>query len=101
MECPRCGRQNDKETECFYCGRILNSPIEDLDGSSTEMAIVVGSVEEEYVWMRNYCQGFEGGDQALQEIDGKAYDVHTLCNNKGKKRTVYFDISGFFPQDSL
>jgi hypothetical protein len=36
--------------------------------------------------------------QALQEIDGKPYDVHTLRNDPGEERTVYFDISRFYDQ---
>ncbi|HEV3438758.1 MAG TPA: hypothetical protein VG122_15440 [Gemmata sp.] len=39
---------------------------------------------------------FRPGIQALQEIEGKHYDVHTLRNAAGEERTVYFDISRFF-----
>lgn len=66
------------------------------DGSSPEQAVVVGSVSEEYAWMQRNCPGFRPGMQALQEIDGKAFDVLTWQNDRGEKRTVYFDISGFF-----
>jgi hypothetical protein len=66
------------------------------DGSSHEKAIVVGSVSEEYEWIQRNCPGFRPGIQALQEIEGKHYDVHTLRNAVGEERTVYFDISRFF-----
>jgi hypothetical protein len=68
----------------------------DRDGSSVEKAVVVGSVAEEYAWMRRHCPGFRPREQRLQEIDGKAYDVLIWENDHGEERTVYFDISGFF-----
>ncbi|MCI0460519.1 MAG: hypothetical protein L0Z62_26495 [Gemmataceae bacterium] len=68
----------------------------DRDGSSPDKAIVVGSIGEEYAWMQRHCPGFQPGMQALQEINGKSYDVLTWHNEKGEERTVYFDISRFF-----
>ena len=66
------------------------------DGSSPEQAIVVGSVGEEYAWMRKHCAGFQLEMQTLDEIDAKSYDVITLRSNQGEEKTVYFDISSFF-----
>jgi len=66
------------------------------DGSSAMKAIIVNSIGEEYEWMRQHCRGFQPIQQALQEIDGKPYDVHTLTNDRGEEREVYFDISRFF-----
>ena len=66
------------------------------DGSSADRAVVVGSVGEEYAWIRRHCPGFQPQMQALQEIEGKPYDVHTLRNAAGEERTVYFDISRFY-----
>ena len=66
------------------------------DGSSAEKAIVVGGVPEEYDWVARHCPGFRFRMQALQEIEGKPYDVLTLRNEQGEERTVYFDISSFF-----
>lgn len=68
----------------------------DRDGSSPEKAVVVGSVGEEYAWMQRHHPGFRPAMQALQEIEGKPYDVLTWRNDKGEERIVYFDISGFF-----
>ena len=66
------------------------------DGSSAAKAVVVGSVDEEYAWIQRHCPGFRFRMQALQEIEGKPYDVLTLRNAAGEERTVYFDISRFF-----
>lgn len=68
----------------------------DWDGSCAEKAVVVGSVAEGYAWMQRHCPGFHPGRQALQEIDGKPYDVLTWRNNRGEERTASFDLSGFF-----
>ena len=75
------------------------------DGSSAEKAIIVGSVGEEYQWMQRHCPGFrpgmqalQAGMQALQEIEGKPYDVLPWRNDRGEERTVYFDISRFYGQ---
>lgn len=66
------------------------------EGSTPATAIVVDSVPAEYDWVQEHCRGFQPAMQALQEFDGKPYDVLTLHNARGVKRTVYFDISGFF-----
>jgi hypothetical protein len=68
------------------------------DGSTPAKAILVGSVGEEYQWVQRHCPGFQLGMQALEEIDGKPYDVLTLRNEQGEERTVYFDISRFYGQ---
>ena len=66
------------------------------EGSSPGKAIAVGSIGEEYTWMQQNCPGFKPGRHALQEIDGKPFDVLTWQNDRGEERTVYFDISAFF-----
>ena len=66
------------------------------DGSSPEKAVVVDSIAEEYMWITCYCSDFTMEQQALHHIDDKPYDVLTLGNGTGEKRTVYFDISSFF-----
>jgi hypothetical protein len=66
------------------------------DGSTPEKAIVVGSVAEEYAWMRSNCRGWQPDVQFVEEIDGKDYDVHRLSNSRGESRTLYFDISSFY-----
>jgi hypothetical protein len=76
----------------FLFGRVEA----DRDGSCPERAIVVPSMDEEYQWVHRNCPGFTLGMQGLQEIDGKPYDVLTLCSPSGEERRVYFDVSGFF-----
>ena len=66
------------------------------DGSSPEKAIVVDSIAEEFMWIAHHCSEFNMEKQALHHIDDKPYDVLTLGNGTGEKRTVYFDISKFF-----
>ena len=66
------------------------------DGATPETAIIVQSVAEEYQWLQKHCPGFTMQRQALQDIDGKPYDVLTLLSASGAERTVYFDISPFF-----
>ena len=66
------------------------------DGTSPDRAVVVGSVGEEYDWMERNFPGFRPGMQALQEINGKPFDVLTWRNDRGEERTIYFDISRFF-----
>lgn len=65
------------------------------DGSSPEQAIVVNSVSEEYDWLQDHYPGYKFHQQALLQIDGKPYDALTF-KYKGKKQTIYFDISSFF-----
>lgn len=68
----------------------------DRDGSKPETAIVVNSVGEEYQWLQRNCPGFSFVSQALQQIDGKPYDVLKCRNARGDERSIYFDISRFF-----
>jgi len=67
-----------------------------LDGSSPQKAIRVADVGEEYRWVQRHCPGFRPVMQALHQLGGAPYDVLTLENDRGEKRTVYFDISSFF-----
>lgn len=68
-------------------------PSINLTGLSVENAVVVHSVQDEYLWLGDYCAGYELESKALQKIDNKMYDVMTLCNKVGKKKVVYFYIS--------
>jgi hypothetical protein len=66
------------------------------DGSSAQRAIVAKSIDDEYEWMQRNCRGYRHTRQALCEIDGRPYDVHTLQDARGQEREVFFDISTFF-----
>jgi hypothetical protein len=46
--------------------------------------------------MQQNCRGFRHTRQALCDIDGRPYDVHTLQDARGQEREVFFDISSFF-----
>lgn len=75
---------------------VLGRTRADQDGSCPERAIIVASIGEEYLWAQHNFPGFTQGKQELQEVDGKPYDVLTLCSPSGEERRVYFDISAFF-----
>jgi hypothetical protein len=66
------------------------------DGSAPAKAIIVDGVAAEYQWIRDHCPGYVPEMQALQQIDGKPYDVLTLRSPTGETRTIYFDISRFY-----
>ena len=66
------------------------------DGLSTEKAIIVDSIAAEYQWVRENCPGFAPEMQALQQINGKPFDVLTVRSASGESRTIYFDISAFY-----
>lgn len=66
------------------------------DGSSVEKAVIAESVPWEYDWLNQYYPGYEFHMQSLRFIDNKPYDVLNITTAQGKKKDVYFDISGFF-----
>ena len=66
------------------------------DGSSAALAVSVGSVADEYAWLRRHHPGYQLLVQMLQTIEGKPYDVLEVRDAEGVKRTVYFDISRFY-----
>lgn len=66
------------------------------DGSTPDKAIIVDSIAAEYQWVRDNCAGYAHVMQALQQIDGKPYDVLTMRAANGEARTIYFDISRFY-----
>jgi hypothetical protein len=72
------------------------------DGSSYASAIVIqekgetAGVAAEYKWIRDHYPGSTNKMQALQNKNGKAYDVLTIVTADGVQKQVYFDISNFF-----
>lgn len=71
------------------------------DGSSYEKAIVITETSEttgvpaEYKWLHAHYPGYKMKKQVLSPHDGKTYDI-LYIKYKGKKKTVYFDITAFF-----
>ena len=61
-------------------------------GSSRRHAIVVRSVEEEYVWLREHYPGHRVTSQALRlDADG-LYDVLQIESKSGEARKLYFTL---------
>jgi tetratricopeptide (TPR) repeat protein len=65
-------------------------------GTTAETAIVVGSVSEEYQWLRKYYPGYQMIMQSLVSVDGTPYDILNFKTADGVEMSVYFDISSFF-----
>jgi hypothetical protein len=73
------------------------------DGSSFEQAVIlVGATllsgpraEHDFI-KRNYA-GYEFRQQSLKEQNGRAYDALEFMTADGEIKTIYFDISGYFP----
>jgi hypothetical protein len=71
------------------------------DGSSYEKAVVISETTEsagvsaEYTWLKEYYPGYKLIKQNLGSFKGKPYDILHI-KYKGKKKTIYFDISAFF-----
>lgn len=66
------------------------------DGSSAKVAVIVNSVAEEYAFIKRKHPGFRPEMQYLRQLEGKAYDVIDIANAAGEKRTLFFDVSGFY-----
>jgi hypothetical protein len=72
------------------------------DGSSYANAVVIREKSEtvgvsaEYKWLGQRYPGYKNNGQALQNVNGKPYDVITIETADGVEKKVYFDISNFF-----
>jgi len=65
-------------------------------GSTLETAIVVGSVHDEYEWMKQNYPGYGPISQKLIDVRGRPYAVMTWSNDSADRVTIHFDISSFF-----
>lgn len=70
------------------------------DGLSFERAFFVGSVEEEYDWLNLLYRGFTMKEQALIYHKEKPFDLMTIILADGIEKTIHFDISEFFDEES-
>jgi hypothetical protein len=75
------------------------------DGSSCEARIrIKGAVNAntgvaaEYHWIRAKHPGYRLKNQSLIDCEDEPTDRLTLVNLVGDERTVYFEISDFFPK---
>lgn len=72
------------------------------DGSSFEKAIVIlkkntmEGIAEEYKWLKENYPGYTFISQSLTHKGNKSYDILTIQTKDGEKKSVYFDITGFF-----
>ena len=88
---------------------MMNAPVAYAggDGSSFEQAVIlVGATlvsrpraEHDFV-KRNYA-GYDFRKQSLKEQNGRAYDALEFTTADGEIKTIYFDISAYFPAGSL
>ena len=61
-------------------------------GSSRRHAIVVRSVEEEYVWLRKHFPGHRVTLQELRLFADGAFDVIQIESEGGEARELYFAL---------
>lgn len=78
------------------CSSAKNIGSEQREGRSVEKAIVVGSIPEEYEYVRKVCIGCQLLEQSLIFEDGKPFDVLRLKQPNGEEISYYFDISKFY-----
>lgn len=53
-------------------------------------------VAAEYVWLRKHYPGYTLIKQSTTSANGKMYDKMDIKTADGSKKTIYFDITGFF-----
>lgn len=75
---------------------IQDEKIFGTSGTSFEDAIIVNSVPEEYQWLREHYPGYKLIQQSLVFDEEKPYDILEFKTADGRKKEIYFDISGFF-----
>jgi hypothetical protein len=68
-------------------------------GSSRRHAIVVSSVEEEYVWLQEHYPGHRVTSQALCLFPEGAVDVLEIESEGGEARELYFALRRFSTKD--
>ena len=72
------------------------------DGSSEEKAVVIkGGTEEtgvaaEYKYLDQHFSGSKRGNQGVFASKGKQFDRLEFTTSRGEKKTLFFDITGFY-----
>ena len=72
------------------------------DDSALEKAVVIkGGNEEtgvhaEYAYLAQHFPGYEMGQQSVSSKDKHSYYTLEFTTARGEKKTVYFDITGFY-----
>lgn len=85
---------NVKEFHQKVIGKILQSIGDSGKGYSTETAMYVINIGEEYDFL--HFNGFKPIRQELIEENGRQYDRMITEGNDGKKYQFYFDVTDFF-----
>ena len=85
---------NVKEFHKQVINGLLNSIRESGQGNSTETAMYVINISEEYDFI--YLSGFRPLRQELIEENGRHYDRLITDGGDGRKYQFYFDVTDFF-----
>lgn len=85
---------NVKEFHKQVVGGLLRSIRDSGQGNSTENAMYVINIGEEYDFL--HFSGFKPIRQELIEENGRQYDRMITEGNDGKKYQFYFDVTDFF-----
>lgn len=72
------------------------TPEQPVPGLSPEHAIQVGSVQEEYAWLRNVLESPTTVSQEIRRSPGGMLDRVTVAMRAGEPVSIWFDISSFF-----
>lgn len=72
----------------------------EFDGLTFDTALIVGSVEEEYEWLRIKFPGFRMIEQSVQYHKNAPHDVVTIELKDSSHITLHFDVSEFFDEES-
>ncbi|UOE40710.1 hypothetical protein MTP09_12490 [Chryseobacterium suipulveris] len=77
-------------------GNAKKETITEKDGSSYENAIKIGSVPQEYQYVRANCTGCILKSQSLSVNKGRFYDIIIVTKPDGSTKSYYFDITSFY-----
>jgi hypothetical protein len=116
IACLRAGKSEEKTREATDAQlkrlrpfaqiySAMNAPVRYAggDGSSFEQAVIlVGATllsgpRAEHDFVRRNYTGYEFRQQSLKEQNGRTYDALEFMTVDGEIKTIYFDISGYFP----
>jgi hypothetical protein len=74
------------------------------DGSSFDKAIIINKntdkagIDAEYEWLNQNYPGYKFNGQILTKNKNVPYDIINIITADGQSKSVYFNISKFFPR---
>ena len=83
-------------------GLSLPARADTADGATTETAIIVPATNEfegvdaEYGYIQDHYPGWQHSQQSLIQTSGKIFDRIEIVGPDGIRKTIYFDITGWF-----